>query len=65
MPFVCLILKAKKNMLPKIELDSWKEWVRNSALQMTTCCQNLELGEIRRIKVHADTTLNSFLGRID
>ena len=24
-----------KNMRPKIELDSWKEWVRNSALQIS------------------------------
>ena len=25
----------KKDTAPKIELDSWKEWVRNSVLQMT------------------------------
>ena len=31
-----LILAGWKNMRPKIELDIWKEWVRNLALQMTT-----------------------------
>ena len=43
--FFLLILAGEQHMCPKIELDSWKEWVRNSALQMTTFCRDLELGE--------------------
>ena len=44
--FFLIFAAKRKNMHAKIELDSSKEWVRNSALQMTTFCRNLELGEI-------------------
>ena len=45
-PFLfCLILGTEKRLRSKIELDSWKEWIRNSALQMRNFCRNL-LGEI-------------------
>ena len=59
--FFPLILAGEKDMRSKIELDSWKEWVRNFGSSDNDFLSKLGAWcNTYRIKVYPDTTTAEF-----